>query len=95
MRYDSVHGKFPDGERLTATRSIVGGDRSRSPAERDPKNLPWGDLGIDIVMECTGIFTDKEKAADPPGSRRQARAGLGPVRRAPTRPSSTASTTMC
>ena len=64
MRWDSVHGKFPktvevDGDTIR----IEGGDSFKVFAERDPKNLPWGDLGIDIVMECTGIFTAREKAA--------------------------------
>ena len=64
MRWDSVHGKFPktvevDGDTIR----IEGGDSFKVFSERDPKNLPWGDLGIDIVMECTGIFTAREKAA--------------------------------
>ncbi|MEQ8306283.1 MAG: type I glyceraldehyde-3-phosphate dehydrogenase [Hoeflea sp.] len=64
MRWDSVHGKFPktvevDGDTIR----IEGGDSFKVFAERDPKNLPWGDLGIDIVLECTGIFTARDKAA--------------------------------
>ncbi|MDF1607932.1 type I glyceraldehyde-3-phosphate dehydrogenase [Hoeflea sp. YIM 152468] len=64
LRWDSVHGKFPksvevDGDIIR----IEGGDSFKVFAERDPKNLPWADLGIDIVMECTGIFTAKDKAA--------------------------------
>ena len=64
LRWDSVHGKFPktvevDGDTI----KIEGGDSFKVFAERDPKNLPWADLGIDIVMECTGIFTAREKAA--------------------------------
>ncbi|WP_422371421.1 type I glyceraldehyde-3-phosphate dehydrogenase [Hoeflea sp.] len=64
MRWDSVHGKFPktvevDGDTIR----IEGGDSFKVFAERDPKNLPWGDLGVDIVMECTGIFTARDKAA--------------------------------
>jgi glyceraldehyde 3-phosphate dehydrogenase len=64
MRWDSVHGKFPrtvevDGDTIR----IEGGDSFKVFSERDPKNLPWGDLGIDIVMECTGIFTARERAA--------------------------------
>jgi glyceraldehyde 3-phosphate dehydrogenase len=81
MRYDSVHGKFPktvevDGDTIR----IEGGDSFKVFAERDPKNLPWGDLGIDIVMECTGIFTATGKGCHASGSRRQARSGLGPGR---------------
>lgn len=64
MRWDSVHGKFPKSVEVDGdTIRIEGGDSFKVFAERDPKNLPWGDLGIDIVMECTGIFTAREKAA--------------------------------
>ncbi|MEM6382088.1 MAG: type I glyceraldehyde-3-phosphate dehydrogenase [Pseudomonadota bacterium] len=64
MRYDSVHGKFPktvevDGDTI----KIEGGDSFKVLAERDPAKLPWGAMGIDIVMECTGIFTAKDKAS--------------------------------
>ena len=64
MRYDSVHGKFPksvtvDGDMIR----IEGGDSFKVLAERDPSKLPWGEMGIDIVMECTGIFTAKDKAS--------------------------------
>ncbi len=64
LRWDSVHGKFPktvevDGDTIR----IEGGDSFKVFAERDPKNLPWADLGVDIVLECTGIFTAREKAA--------------------------------
>jgi len=63
LQYDSVHGRFP-GE-VTATDdgiSIDGGAAIKSFTERNPADLPWGDLGIDVVMECTGIFTSKETA---------------------------------
>ena len=64
MRYDSVHGRFPKSVEVKGdTIHIEGGDSFKVFAERDPKNLPWGELGIDIVMECTGIFTAKEKAS--------------------------------
>ncbi|MDR1847936.1 MAG: type I glyceraldehyde-3-phosphate dehydrogenase [Bacteroidales bacterium] len=61
LKYDSVHGRFEgvveaDGEFL-----VVNGKRIRVYAERDPENLPWKDLGIDIVVESTGIFRNKEK----------------------------------
>jgi glyceraldehyde 3-phosphate dehydrogenase len=64
LRYDSVHGKFPatvtvDGDKI----SIDGGKPIRVTAIRDPKELPWGELGVDIAMECTGIFNSKDKAA--------------------------------
>ncbi|WP_339757927.1 type I glyceraldehyde-3-phosphate dehydrogenase [uncultured Hoeflea sp.] len=64
LRWDSVHGKFPKAVEVDGdTIKIEGGDSFKVFAERDPKNLPWADLGIDIVMECTGIFTAREKAA--------------------------------
>ena len=64
MRFDSVHGKFPKSVEVDGdTIRIEGGDSFKVLAERDPKNLPWGDLGVDIVMECTGIFTARDKAA--------------------------------
>ncbi|WP_425417217.1 type I glyceraldehyde-3-phosphate dehydrogenase [Oricola indica] len=64
MRYDSVHGRFPKAVEVKGdTIHIEGGDSFKVFAERDPKALPWGDLDIDIVMECTGIFTAKEKAS--------------------------------
>lgn len=64
MRFDSVHGRFPknidvDGDTI----KIEGGDSFKVLAERDPKNLPWKELDIDIAMECTGIFTARDKAA--------------------------------
>jgi glyceraldehyde 3-phosphate dehydrogenase len=63
MRYDSVHGRFP-GEIIVEGDTIkVGNESFKVLAERDPKNLPWKDLDIDVVMECTGIFTSKEKAS--------------------------------
>jgi hypothetical protein len=77
LRYDSVHGRFPaevtvDGDTI----SVDGGNPIKVTAIRDPKDLPWGDLGVDIAMECTGIFTDKDKAAMHLDRRRQARAGV-------------------
>ena len=63
MRYDSVHGKFPREVTVSGDRIHVGKESFRVLAERDPKNLPWKDMDIDIVMECTGIFTDKAKAS--------------------------------
>lgn len=64
MRYDSVHGRFPRGVDVDGdTIRVEGGDSFKVLAERDPKNLPWGEMGVDIVMECTGIFTARDKAA--------------------------------
>jgi glyceraldehyde 3-phosphate dehydrogenase len=62
LRYDSVHGRF-NGEVSTGENSItVNGAEMRVTAERDPANLPWGELGVDMVFECTGVFADGEKA---------------------------------
>jgi glyceraldehyde 3-phosphate dehydrogenase len=63
LRYDSVHGRFPSDVKVSGDEIHVGGDSFKVFAERDPAKLPWGDLGVDIVMECTGIFTSKEKAS--------------------------------
>ena len=64
MRFDSVHGRFPKSVTVDGnTIRIEGGDSFKVFAERDPAKLPWGDLGVDIVMECTGIFTSKDKAS--------------------------------
>jgi glyceraldehyde 3-phosphate dehydrogenase len=63
MRYDSVHGRFPRSVTVEGdTIKIEGGDSFKVLAERDPAKLPWKELDIDIAMECTGIFTAKEKA---------------------------------
>jgi glyceraldehyde 3-phosphate dehydrogenase len=63
LRYDSVHGRFPGSIAVTEQAIDVGMGPIKVLAERDPRKLPWGALGIDIVMECTGIFTDRERAA--------------------------------
>src|SRR3954468_13293650 len=62
-RYDTAHGKFPGTVAVEADAMIVNGDRIRVLAERDPAKLPWGDLGVDVVLESTGFFTTKEKAS--------------------------------
>ena len=62
-RYDTTHGKFPGDVQVSGTDMIVNGDKIRVVAERDPKKLPWKELNVDIVFECTGLFTSKEKAA--------------------------------
>src|SRR5947207_5792493 len=63
LKYDSVLGRF-DGQVESADDAIiVDGEKLRVLAERDPAALPWGDLGADIVIESTGLFTDREKAA--------------------------------
>lgn len=61
-RYDTVHGKFPGEITVDGDALVVNGDRIKVLAERDPAQLPWGALGVDVVLECTGLFTSKEKA---------------------------------
>jgi glyceraldehyde 3-phosphate dehydrogenase len=63
FKYDSVHGRFPGSVKLEGDMLDVGMGPIKVLMERDPKKLPWKDLGIDIVMESTGVFTDREKAA--------------------------------
>ena len=62
-RHDTVHGRFPGEVVVDGDSMVVNGDRIRVLAERDPSKLPWGDLGVDIVLECTGLFTSKAKAS--------------------------------
>lgn len=61
-RYDTVHGKFSGDVAVETDGFVVNGDKIRVVAERDPAKLPWKELGIDIVLECTGLFTSREKA---------------------------------
>jgi glyceraldehyde 3-phosphate dehydrogenase len=64
FKYDSVHGRFPGNVTVEGDMLDVGlGYKIKALAEKDPKKLPWKDLGVDLVMECTGIFTDKDKAS--------------------------------
>ena len=64
FKYDSIHGRFPGHVHVEGDMLDVGlGYKIKALAERDPKKLPWKDLGVDLVMECTGIFTDKDKAS--------------------------------
>ena len=62
MRFDSVHGTLQADVSVSGNTMTVNGKAVKVLQERDPTKLPWKDLGIDIVFECTGIFTDKEKA---------------------------------
>jgi glyceraldehyde 3-phosphate dehydrogenase (phosphorylating) len=61
-RFDTAHGPFPGKVGVDGDHLVVNGDRIKVCAERDPSKLPWGALGVDIVLECTGLFTTKEKA---------------------------------
>jgi glyceraldehyde 3-phosphate dehydrogenase len=61
-RYDTAHGKFPGEVQVDGDSMVVNGNRVRVFAERDPAKLPWGELGVEFVLECTGLFTSKAKA---------------------------------
>jgi len=61
-RYDTAHGRFNGEVQVDGDSMIVNGDRIKVLAERDPAKLPWGQLGVDFVFECTGLFTSKAKA---------------------------------
>lgn len=63
FKYDSVHGAYPGEVRVDGDHLVVDDDRFRVFSERDPSKLPWGDLGADVVVESTGIFRSREKAA--------------------------------
>jgi glyceraldehyde 3-phosphate dehydrogenase len=63
LKYDSVHGRFPGEVKVQDDSIDVGSGAIKVLSERDPRKLPWKAMNIDIVMECTGIFTDREKAA--------------------------------
>ena len=62
-QYDTAHGKFPGTVEVDGGDLVVNGDRIKVFAERDPAKLPWGKHGVDVVLECTGFFTTKEKAS--------------------------------
>ncbi|HXZ54221.1 MAG TPA: type I glyceraldehyde-3-phosphate dehydrogenase [Burkholderiales bacterium] len=62
-RYDTVHGKFPGTVAVAGDAMVVNGDRIQVCAKRNPAELPWRDLKVDAVLECTGLFTSKEKAS--------------------------------
>jgi glyceraldehyde 3-phosphate dehydrogenase len=63
LKYDSNYGPFPGTVELDGEALVVNGQRIKVLAERDPSALPWGELGADVVIESTGIFTEREKAA--------------------------------
>jgi glyceraldehyde 3-phosphate dehydrogenase len=63
LRYDSVHGRFNGTVEVAESALIVNGKEIKALSERDPANLPWGELGVDIVIESTGIFTKRADAA--------------------------------
>jgi glyceraldehyde 3-phosphate dehydrogenase len=63
LRFDSVHGRFPGEVTVKGDTISVGGGAIKVTAVKDPSTLPWKDLGVDVAMECTGIFTAKDKAS--------------------------------
>src|SRR3954453_14354204 len=63
LRFDSVHGRFPGTVTVKGDTISVGNGAMKVSAEKDPSKLPWKDLGVDIALECTGIFTAKDKAS--------------------------------
>lgn len=62
-QYDTTHRQFPGTVEVQGEELVVNGDRIRVLAQRDPAVLPWGELGVDVVLECTGFFTSKAKAS--------------------------------
>jgi glyceraldehyde 3-phosphate dehydrogenase len=61
-RFDTAHGPFPGEVAVEGDHMVVNGDKIRVCAERNPADLPWGDLGVDVVLECTGFFNNKSKS---------------------------------
>ncbi|WP_347554974.1 type I glyceraldehyde-3-phosphate dehydrogenase [Robbsia sp. KACC 23696] len=62
-QYDTAHGRFPGTVSVEGEYLVVNGDKIKVLANRNPAELPWGELGVDVVLECTGFFTTKEKAS--------------------------------
>ncbi|NGN42327.1 type I glyceraldehyde-3-phosphate dehydrogenase [Mesorhizobium sp. CGMCC 1.15528] len=63
LRYDSVHGRFPHEVKVEGDSISIGSEKFKVTAIKDPSQLPWKELGVDIALECTGIFTSKDKAS--------------------------------
>ena len=61
LRYDSVHGRFPHEVKVEGDAINIGRDKFKVTAVKDPAQLPWKELGVDVALECTGIFTAKDK----------------------------------
>ncbi len=78
LKYDSILGRLPYEVKSTADEITVAGKSFKAFAERDPGKLPWGDLGADVVIESTGLFTDADKARVHVDERRQEGHHLGP-----------------
>ncbi len=63
LKYDSVHGKFPGTVEISGDNMVVNGKEIKVLSERDPGNLPWADLGVDVAIEATGVFRNRDKIA--------------------------------
>jgi len=63
LKYDSVHGRFPEDVKLEDGCLVIKGRKVKLLCERDPARLPWKELGVELVLECSGAFTEKDKAA--------------------------------
>ena len=63
LKYDSIHGRFNADIKVEGNMLVINGKKIRMTQERDPANLPWKELGVDVAMECTGLFIDKESAS--------------------------------
>src|SRR5262245_6430178 len=62
LKYDSVHGRFPGDVKVSGTKLVVNGHEIEMVSVKDPTQLPWKALGVEVAMECTGIFTKKDDA---------------------------------
>lgn len=62
LKYDSIHGRYPDEVTISGNDLVVGGKTVRVTAERDPASIPWGEMGVDLVVEATGLFRSRETA---------------------------------
>ena len=61
-QYDTAHGRFPGTVKVDGDSMVINGDRIKVLAIRNPADIPWGSMGVDVVLECTGFFTTKETA---------------------------------
>ena len=80
---DTAHGKFPGEVSVEGENMIVNGDKIRVLAERDPAKLPWGEMGVDVVLECTGLVRQQRQGGSAPEGRRPQGADLRPGRQGP------------
>ena len=93
LKYDSILGRFP-GEVTSGDGSItVDGKEIKVLSERDPADLPWGDLGVDVVIESTGLFTKTRASTSPAVPRRSSSPRRPPIPTSPSRSASTSTTT--